>query len=59
MVLGVDSIVPVLGVDTVLLGASVLPIVEGSTLEKSAQLVAHALAAITHQRKTQRREREK
>lgn len=55
LVPGVDIIVPVLGVDRMLLGASVLPIVEGSTSERSAQ--PYGLAAITHQRKTQKRER--
>lgn len=57
LVPGVDIIVPVLGVDSMLLGASVLPVVEGSTSERSAQLVAYALVAITHQRKTQKMER--
>ena len=48
-----------LGVDSMLLGASlaVLSIVEGSTSEPSAQVVAHALAAMTHQRERQKRER--
>lgn len=46
-----------LGVDSMLLGAWVLSVIEGSTLEPSAQLVARALAAMTHQRKTQKRER--
>lgn len=44
-----------LGADSTLLGATELPIVEGSTSEPSTRLFAHALAAMTHQSRRQTR----